>query len=185
LQTPIREGRAKFVAQFARLATPEAQAALPDPCIEATFQRCILEQPTDNTYVRLHRDLLRLRREDPAFVEGNVDGAVLGSHVFALRFFRLDAAGDRLLLVNLGPTFTRDSMPEPLIAPPAGMGWRVGWSSEDPTYGGHGTAPVFTRKGVALPAQSAVVLVPDAARLITHDPDAVSGDQMPPESEPA
>ncbi|MBA3503116.1 MAG: malto-oligosyltrehalose trehalohydrolase [Myxococcota bacterium] len=185
LHAPIRNGRAQFLKQFTRLASPEAQAALPDPCVEATFARCVLETIDDNAYVRLHRDLLRLRREDPAFLDANVDGAVLGPEVFALRFFREDAAGDRLLLVNLGPTFRHRSVPEPLIAPPANAGWRVGWSSEHPQYGGHGTAPVFTRGGVALPSHSAVLLVPDPERVIEIDPHAVSGDKLPPESEPA
>ncbi|MFO0968903.1 MAG: DUF3459 domain-containing protein [Gemmataceae bacterium] len=53
--------------------------------------------------VALHRDLLRLRREDPAFRAPKrrmMDGAVLGPDAFLLRFFA--AEGDRLLLVNLG-----------------------------------------------------------------------------------
>src|SRR5689334_10031052 len=52
----------------------------------------------------LHRDLLKLRREDPAFRAqrpGGVDGAVLSPKAFVLCFF--EAAGDdRLLLVNFG-----------------------------------------------------------------------------------
>ena len=183
LRDSIRNGRAQFVAQFARLASKEAQAALPDPCAEDTFRRCILEPIEDNAYTRLHRDLLRIRRDDPVFTDGNLDGAVLSPHVLALRFFRVDPAGDRLLLVNLGPTYRQTSVPEPLIAPPPGTGWRMMWSSEHPTYGGHGTPPVFTRKGVTLPAQSAVLVVPDPAARIVRDPKAVSGDKQPPESE--
>jgi maltooligosyltrehalose trehalohydrolase len=166
LQAPVREGRAQFVAQFARTATPEGQAALVDPCAEATFRRCILDpaqRRLDAPAVMLHRDLLRLRRDDPAFTLGDVDGAVLAERAFALRFFTDEPADDRLLLVNLGPTFTHEVVPEPLIAPPAGHGWSVLWSSEHPRYGGHGTPPPITHERVMIPAHSTVVLAPDPA----------------------
>lgn len=170
LRDPIRRGRAEFVAQFATLASSEAQAALPDPCADETFRRCVLEPIEDNAYVRLHRDLLRLRREDPAFTDGDLDGAVLSPHAFALRFFH--DGGDRLLLVNLGPTYRQRAVPEPLIAPVPEMGWRVAWSSEDPAYGGHGTPPVFTREGITLPARAAVLLVPDPAARIEREKES-------------
>jgi maltooligosyltrehalose trehalohydrolase len=168
LQQPVRKGRAEFVAQFARLATAEAQAALPDPCAEATFRACVLDpagRTLDNPVVRLHKDLLRLRREDPAFTDPRdeaLDGAVLGPHTLALRFFQPDPMRDRLLLVNLGPTFVQAVLPEPLIAPPRGAVWRLLWSSEDPAYGGHGTPAPVTRERHAIPARSAIVLFPEA-----------------------
>ena len=52
----------------------------------------------------LHRDLLRLRRDDPVFHRprrGAIDGAVLGPAGFALRYCG-GADGDRLLLLNFG-----------------------------------------------------------------------------------
>ena len=157
LRDPVRKGRAEFVAQFARLATPEAQAALLDPCDAATLRACVLDpaaRSLDNPAVRLHRDLLRLRRDDPAFTDQRpeaLDGAVLGERTFALRYFQPDPMGDRLLLVNLGFTFTQASVPEPLIAPPRGAAWRLLWSSEAPTYGGHGTPAPATLERLALP----------------------------------
>jgi maltooligosyltrehalose trehalohydrolase len=163
LGDPIRRGRAEFVAQFARLATAESQAALPDPCLAETFHGCVLDPEIrrDGAMLALHRDLLRLRRDDPAFTDGRpgaLDGAVLGDRAFVLRYFRDDPAGDRILLVNLGATFSRDAVPEPLIAPPPGRAWRLVWSSEHPRYGGHGTPPVFTDERLAIPARSAVLL---------------------------
>src|SRR5581483_25295 len=77
LHEPIRTGRAKFMAQFEHLATAEAQAALPDPNLRQTFEACRLdprERRLDHPHVRLHQDLLRLRRDDPAFT-GALDGA--------------------------------------------------------------------------------------------------------------
>ncbi len=163
LQRSIREGRAKFVAQFARSATPEAQAALHDPCDAATFRECVLdprERRMDAPLVQLHRDLLRIRREDPAIL-GAIDGAVLGPSTFCIRYQQPRAQDDRLLLVNLGVQFSEALVPEPLLAPIADHGWRVVWSSEDPRYGGHGTPPVFTRARLAIPARAAVLLAPD------------------------
>lgn len=166
LRSPVREGRAEFVAQAARLATLEAQAALPDPCIGATFRACVLDpadRRLDAPVVALHRDLLRLRRDDPAFTDVAADafaGAVLSEHAFVLRWFHTARAADRLLLVNLGPTIDRAVVPEPLVAPIPGHGWRTLWSSEDPRYGGHGTPPVFTRERMHLPARAAVLLAP-------------------------
>lgn len=181
LHDPIRRGRAQFMAQFPRLATPEAQAALPDPCDPATFQRCVLdpaERSFDNPHVRLHRDLLRLRRDDPAFT-GAVDGAVLGPHAFALRYTQPDPRDDRLLLVNLGTRFAEPVVPEPLIAPPSGHGWRLAWSSEHPHYGGRGTPPVFDRVRLSIPARAAVLLAPDPDASLRRDPPPPSGDHEP------
>jgi maltooligosyltrehalose trehalohydrolase len=169
LQRRVRAGRAEFVAQFERLATPEVQAALVDPCAEATVRACVLDpaaRTLDNPAVRLHRDLLRLRRSDPAFTDPRpeaLDGAVLGDRALALRYFQPEPMRDRLLLVNLGPTLSQGSVPEPLIAPPRGASWRLLWSSEDPRYGGHGTPPPFTPERLALPARSAVLLAPEVA----------------------
>ncbi len=167
LHAPVRDGRAKFMAQSPRLATPEAQAALADPCVEATFRACILDprdRRLDHPHVALHRDLLRLRRDDPAFTDPrpeSLDGAVLSEHAFVVRYLQDDPLRDRLLLVNLGPTFARPAIPEPLLAPPEGAGWRLIWSSEDPRYGGHGTPRPFDRVRLALPARSALVFAPD------------------------
>jgi maltooligosyltrehalose trehalohydrolase len=185
LHEPIRKGRAAFEQQFPRLATREAQAALFDPCAESTFRACILdpeERRLDNPFVALHRDLLRLRREDPAFTDIRpeaLDGAVLSDRAFLLRYTQDDPADDRLLLVNLGPTFAQAVVPEPLIAPPLDHGWRLAWSSEDPTYGGHGTPPPFTRERLSIPARSAIVLAPDPSVSLRQDPAPASGDKVP------
>jgi maltooligosyltrehalose trehalohydrolase len=175
LRDAVRRGRAEFMAQFARMATPEGQAALADPSDEATFRACVLDprrRRPDDPCVALHRDLLRLRRDDPAFTDARpeaLDGALLGEHAFALRYFQDDAMRDRLVLVNLGATFAPAGIAEPLIAPPEGTGWRLLWSSEDPRYGGHGTPQPFVptekdpRPRIAIPARAAIVLGPGAS----------------------
>ena len=71
----------------------------------------------------LHRDLLRLRREEPVFRaqrRGGMDGAVLAPEAFVLRFFGTHH-DDRLLVVNLGRDLHLNPAPEPLLAPPAGQ----------------------------------------------------------------
>ena len=116
----------------------------------------------------LHRDLLRLRREDLAFREqarGSLEGAVLSASAFVLRFITTGHAGDRLLVVNLGPDLRRASFAEPLMAPPPDRDWGVIWSSEDPQYGGVGTPALWEDDGGWLiPAESALVLSPSLAR---------------------
>ena len=107
-------------------------------------------------------DLLKLRRADPAFRAQRprgVDGAVLGPGAFVLRYFG-DGGDDRLLVVNVGRDLHLDPAPEPLLAPPEGKAWAVLWSSEDPRYGGCGTAPPDTEEGWRIPGEAALVLAP-------------------------
>jgi maltooligosyltrehalose trehalohydrolase len=85
-------------------------------------------------WLALHKDLLRLRKEDPVFRSQRNDtmhGAVLGLEAFLIRFFDR-RHGDRLLLVNLGVDLRLHAASEPLLAAPAGTDWDVLWSREDP-----------------------------------------------------
>ncbi len=166
LDALVAKGRAKFCAQFARLATPELQAILPFPGSAATFRACILDPAGRDLrapIVQLHRDLLALRKRDRAFTDPRrdaCDAAVLVERAFVVRFWQDVPADDRLLLVNLGATLDVRSLAEPRIAPPAGYAWKVVWSSEAPRYGGHGTPPPFTDEHVTIPARSAIALAP-------------------------
>jgi len=171
LSALVREGRAAFLRQFARLATHETQAALPDPTTRATFDACILDEPPlDNPWLRLHRDLIALRKQLP--LDDDVDGAVLGPETFCLRW------PERLLLVNLGHTFRDNVLPEPLLAPPLRQGWRVQWSSEHPAYGGLGTPEPFTAARLAIPPCAAVLCAPDPSAYLRQDPPPVSGEKL-------
>ncbi|HKX28121.1 MAG TPA: malto-oligosyltrehalose trehalohydrolase [Blastocatellia bacterium] len=163
----VKEGRHRYLTQFRSLATPEMQARLDDPGAYETFNRSKLDLAERETHAetyRLHRDLLRLRREDPIFsrqLRGGVDGAVLDAEAFVLRFFAgEEAAGDRLLFVNLGADLQLGSAPEPLLAPPAGQEWEIMWSTEAPEYGGQGTAALETPEKWLVPGHAAVVLKP-------------------------
>ncbi|MBO0726537.1 MAG: malto-oligosyltrehalose trehalohydrolase [Blastocatellia bacterium] len=166
LASLVRNGRAEFLAQFHSLAAPEARIILDDPGDELTFEKSKLdlsERERHSAIYEMHRDLLSLRREDSVFGNpdgpaGGVDGAVLGAEAFVLRFFGEDD-DDRLLLVNLGLDLRLTPAPEPLLAPPEGMEWRLLWSSEDPRYGGLGTTPLDTEKNWLLSGQTAMALV--------------------------
>ena len=163
LAKAVRKGRGEFMRQFPSVATAEAQARLADPGDPETFERCKLdlrEREEHATVYALHRDLLALRKADPAFraqKPGAVDGAVLGAEAFVLRFSP-GTGDDRLLLVNLGRDLNPYPAPEPLLAPLEGCGWEVLWSSEDPRYGGCGTPALETEEGWKLPGHAAVVL---------------------------
>jgi len=174
LATLVREGRATFLAQFRSLATSEMQPCLVDPANPSTFERCKLdfsERERHRRFYDLHRDLLRLRREDPVFSAqspGGVDGAVLAEECLLLRFFGEDD-DDRLLLVNYGVDLHLNSAPEPLLAPPDGMIWQTLWSSENPRYGGVGTPRLDSDDNWRIPGHAAVALRPIAMEQKRHD----------------
>ena len=165
LAQAVQKGRLEFLAQFPSLKGPEMQACIADPRDPSTFEICRLdlsERESHASCYAMHRDLLRLRREDPVFraqAAGGLDGAVLTPEAFVLRFF--SKGDDRLLFVNLGRDLDLIPAPEPLLAPPDGACWEVVWSSEDPRYGGGGTPPPEDREGGwHLTGQAAVVLRP-------------------------
>jgi len=165
LGSAVRAGRAEFLRQFPSLAGEAMQRQLADPGAFETFARCRLdfsERERHAPIYALHRDLLRLRREDPAFRAqrpGGLDGAVLAPEALVLRFFGPGGHdGDRLLLLNLGRDLTLRVAPEPLLAPPEHLRWEVLWSSEDPRYEGGGTPEVVTPEGLRVPGESAVAL---------------------------
>jgi maltooligosyltrehalose trehalohydrolase len=168
----IFEGRKKFLEQFGSLNDPEAQAALADPSDPSTFAMSRLdhsERARNVETVALHRDLLRLRREDPVFAAqdaGRLHGAVLGPEALVLRYFG-DDHDDRLVLVNLGLDLHFEPSPEPLLAPPVDREWTIVWSSDAPRYGGDGVRAAETNGHWLIPGQAAVVLGP---RSTTEEP---------------
>ena len=140
----VRKGRGDFLAQFPNIALEEVRSRLTDPADPATFERCKLdfsERDRHRESYALHRDLLRLRREDVVIRDQGkhgIDGAVLGDAAFVLRFFGREG-DDRLLVVNFGRAIRLDPVPEPLLAPPPRTNWAIAWSSDATRYGGTGT----------------------------------------------
>lgn len=163
----IKAGRTEFLHQFVSLKDPAMFSHFASPVSEETFRACKLdfrERETHAAAYRLTKDLLTLRRTDPAFraqAPRGLDGAVLGPQAFVLRFFRPDGQ-DRLLVVNLGCERLLATCPEPLLAPPPGCGWSILLSTDAPEYGGCGAyLPETADAGWRLPGESAVVLKPE------------------------
>ena len=169
LAKTILEGRARFLSQFRSLALPEMRESLLDPGNPTTFQKCKLDFAERDQHAALyamHKDLIRMRRQDPVFrMQGRsgLDGAVLGAEAFVLRYFGGDG-DDRLLLVNLGRDVHLDPAPEPLLAPPEGQEWMLAWSTEEIRYGGSGTYAPDTEENWRLPGHAALVMRPSTPK---------------------
>jgi maltooligosyltrehalose trehalohydrolase len=164
LAAAVLKGRSEFVRQFRSLATAEMQAHLPVPHERSTFERCKIdwtELASHQAHHKLHTDLIALRKGDAAFAaQDPVDGAVVTADAFVLRYQAAQPADERILIVNLGQDIEAGSFAEPLVAPPEGFAWQIGWSSEHPDYGGLGVADVVSEHGWKIPGHSATVLKP-------------------------
>ncbi len=158
----VREGRQNEMKNFRRQAGHDVSERFADPGARSTFEASRLdlsERERNQAAMDLHRDLLRLRREDPVFAAQRADrihGAVISGEGFLLRFMG-DGGDDRLLLVNLGRDLDWSPITEPLLVPPAGRQWQLLWSSEDPHYGGLGTPPLDSERWF-VSGHSAIVL---------------------------
>ena len=158
----VREGRHKELCGFRGVTGADVANHPLDACDAKTFERSKLDSSERERSVEaytLHRDLFRLRREDPVFSAQRADrvqGSVLGTEAFLLRYFG-DVGDDRLLLINLGRDLELRSITDPLLAPPATREWQTLWSSEDPRYGGPGIVAIDSRNW-RLPGHSALVL---------------------------
>ena len=160
----VREGRWEFLRNFSRIAGIANPKWLADPADPTTFLKSKLnwdECDRNSDTIALHRDLMRMRREDPTFARqdgANLYGAVIGPEAFLLRWL-YNTADDRLILVNLGRDLNWSPAAEPLLAPPPQTTWLTSWSSEEPEYGGAGTRAADS-KDLVIPGNSATVLVP-------------------------
>jgi maltooligosyltrehalose trehalohydrolase len=153
----VANGRAKFLSQFPSVE----KSRLDPPDSRKTFTESVLdwrERDVNAPMVKLHRDLVALRRADAVLrTEYDLDTGTLGDNALIVRFF--SGPGDRVLIVNLGPDLTPQIFPQPLLAPPVGRSWSLIWSSEDPQYGGEGVYPPETDDGCwRFPGHAAVLL---------------------------
>lgn len=158
----VAQGRAESLRNFPSVTDPAMSERLPDPADPHTFQGSKLDwsQASSNAgMLRLHRDLLALRRSDPSLSQATarkIDGAVLGEAALLIRYLTDDPRGHRLLFLNLGRDLNMAVTPEPLLAPPQGHKWRLDWSSEHPDYGGEGRRPADLSQFWVLPADCAI-----------------------------
>ena len=161
----VHAGRIEYLKQFTNIDSPEIIDSLDKPYEFDTFEQSRLdlrERERNAKVYALYRDLIRLRREDPVFSLGyscHIEGAVLGSSGFLLRYFLGDHQ-QRLLLVNFGRELHLTPVPEPMLAPPEGCNWEILWTSEKLEFGGSGTPKLDTEKFWRLLGNAAVVLAP-------------------------
>jgi maltooligosyltrehalose trehalohydrolase len=178
----VREGRKEFLRQWRSIRTSEMSEAIEDPCTLQAFEQSKLDQSERERHLAiysLHIDLLKLRREDPVFSNWSgveFDGAVLTSEAFVLRAFG-DGQSDRLLIVNLGRDLHLNPAPEPLLAPPADCQWNVLFSTDDPRYGGVGTAPLETEENWRIPGNAAVAMQPGPQAKPAAEPSRQGGEE--------
>jgi maltooligosyltrehalose trehalohydrolase len=168
LAQQVEQGRRDFLEQFLSMSDSASREGVPAPHSRETFEACKLdfsEREKNEGHYRLHRDLLRLRREEPAIRrvvrgEARVEGAVLSGEAFVLRYFG-EGDDDRLLVVNLGRDLVLAPAPEPLLAPPLGCRWRILWCSEAREYNGSGCVEPETDEGWRLAGRAAALLRPE------------------------
>jgi maltooligosyltrehalose trehalohydrolase len=103
----ISEGRRAEFRHFSGFADPGARALIPDPQAAETFLRSRLRwnERSEGDHQRvltLYRKLLAVRRNDPVLRAAGRDALEVSAHASVLSVRRWSAAGDRLLLVNLG-----------------------------------------------------------------------------------
>ena len=164
LKEAVRKGRFKFLTQFPSAASAETQAILPVPHRVETYEYSKVdwnERNRNQVWLDLHRDLIRLRREDTclSLQMRKVDGAVVRKNCLVLRFFGNDG-DDRLLVVNFGSRFRVRAAAEPLLAPPPNCEWELLWTSDSVRYQGPGRVELEPDVEWLLAAQAALVLRP-------------------------
>jgi hypothetical protein len=114
-------------------------------------------------WLAFHRDLARLRRDDPVIARrgrDGMDGSTPFPTIGALRLAAPDG-DDRLLIVNTGIDLKVPTIPDPLFSAGPGVGWRILFTTDAHEYGGRGTVPPWTEEGWNIPGRSTVLLAPD------------------------
>jgi maltooligosyltrehalose trehalohydrolase len=164
LQKLVQKGRNTFLSQFPSTRHALEHEGFEAPIGEEAFRASKLdwsERDRNTAALALHRELLRLRREDPVFAaqdRSRLAGAVLSRHALVLRYFGSGQEGDRLLLLNLGTGMDLEPCPEPLLAPEPGKFWQLLLSSEHVRFGGNGVPALLGEGRLRIPGQTALVL---------------------------
>jgi maltooligosyltrehalose trehalohydrolase len=174
LAEAVRRGRRELERLFPSARDERNELIVPPPEDPRAFRLSKLLQRDDareRAAREFHKTLLRMRRDDEVFRAQRSDwlyGAVLGDGAFALRF-ATGTGKDRLVLVNLGHDLDLTEVSEPLLAPLVDRPFEIVFSSEDPRWGGCGTAPMGEHGRLVLAARCALVLAPSQTACIAHD----------------
>ena len=118
LATAVTEGRRREFAGFREFASPAAQARIPDPNNQSTFERCKLDwdclnQPQHKAWLEYYQQLLTLRRTHIVpHLSGIRAGAVfelIGVSALSVRW-SLENNKQLLLVANLGDVSIKNSL---------------------------------------------------------------------------
>ena len=147
LAQAVERGRLQFLTQFVGLARPDMRERLPKPGDPDVFAQCALqdaERDADSPLVLLHRDLMRLRRNDAVLqhvgsASVRIESSAPTAAILLVRYTAhkptassvSSADHERLLVVNLADDH-HSPMNDPLLAPPRSGQWTLLWSSEHP-----------------------------------------------------
>jgi maltooligosyltrehalose trehalohydrolase len=174
----VTEGRRKEFRHFSAFADPEVRETIPDPQAASTFEACKLdwserEREPHASALRLHQELLRLRRTEPALrTNSRLDYEAAALDDSTLMLVREAPGGDRLLLVvRLRGSGSVDLGGVGAAAAPDGRRWRRLLTTEDPAFAPDATAPEVALDGPApvirFPRPAAVIL-----KAASEGPDA-------------
>ena len=146
--------------EFLRFDWPDE---VPDPQSEETFRRSRLdwslrEREPHAATLRLHRDLLRLRADEPALRPGGVEVAVMygeqnGDEGWILVELARSGEADLVAAFNLTPNAREVPLPPRLDE----AQWELRFATDDVRYGGTGSPVTFAAGRLVLPAWSAAL----------------------------
>jgi maltooligosyltrehalose trehalohydrolase len=154
----VRVGRRREFEAFGSMG------AAPDPQAEETFLRSRLDRtlsarPRHAELLALYRDLLQLRREEPALRPGNAQVDVASDATEEWITVCLTPPTGATLLAAFNLSARTCEVPAPTIQ---GGCWRVRLTTEDPRYGGSGGQEgTHPSPRVWLPAHTAFLLRPE------------------------
>ena len=154
----VTEGRRREFRHFTAFTDPNIRTRIPDPQATATFWTSKLnweerEQEPHSGMLRLYRDLLKLRKTEPALRPGGThDARAIADGVLLIRRTARPSGDGVLVLVALAPG---------VVAAVNEPGWSVVLTTEDEPYAASPRRPAVTADGtgtvVHFPCPAAVV----------------------------
>jgi maltooligosyltrehalose trehalohydrolase len=139
----VTRGRRQEFAKFDTFRDPSTRDRIPDPQDPQTFLDSRLrasERETNSAVLRLHRDLIQLRRRDPVLRHcdrARTRAIAVGDRCVVVR--RWNEEGERILLANVGVSQSIDLSCLGLDWPDQNRCWRLVLSTGWVRYGGEAT----------------------------------------------
>jgi isoamylase len=140
----VTEGRREEFKHFSAFADPATRERIPDPQDPETFRRSRLdwderERPPHSGVLALYRELLSLRRADPALrnrARESVDAAAVGERAVVLRREAPDGGALLLVAAFAGGALRVDTAGSDAARAPRGSRWEMVLATEEARFGG-------------------------------------------------